>query len=163
MACVPILEYADNWSLYLFIQARRPGDCRGTAGRVVGTKLNLHTGNISIKDYHIMARQSESTEKIHEALALLNEAAREKKDELGQMLHGKYDALKDTVLSVQSDVVDHAKQGVRKTEDLGAAAAERAKEAAAAIDRKAHDDPWRILGWSVAGAFLVGLLVGRKH
>jgi ElaB/YqjD/DUF883 family membrane-anchored ribosome-binding protein len=109
-----------------------------------------------------MTTQSESTEKIHQALALLNEAAKEKAEELGALLHGKYGDLKSAILSAESQVVDQAKQGMHKAEDLGHLTAERIRQVAGTVDRKAHDDPWNTLGWSVVGAFLVGFLLGRR-
>jgi len=108
-----------------------------------------------------MATKQE-TQKINEALELLNEAARDKKDDLTKTVSDKYGDLKNALLEMESDIAGTAHQGARRLEELKEAAAQRARETARQVDQKAHEDPWKALGWSVAGAFVVGFLLGRK-
>jgi ElaB/YqjD/DUF883 family membrane-anchored ribosome-binding protein len=102
--------------------------------------------------------QSESTKKINEALTLLNEAARDKKEELGSLLEGKYDSLKQAVLHMETKVEEQARRGFSKTCDM----AHEMKEKAERVDQKVHEDPWKTLTWATVGAFVVGFLIGRK-
>lgn len=57
------------------------------------------------------------------------------------------------------DGVQHARESaVRAAQE----AAERAKEAALAADRYAHDEPWRVAGAALAVGALVGFLLARR-
>lgn len=107
-------------------------------------------------------KQTNSTEKINEALALLNEAARDKKDEFGELLGDKYGDLKSAVLGMESELEAKARLGVQKVKSVSHDASENIKQVASAVDQKAHEDPWKTFGWAVAGAFVVGILLGRK-
>jgi hypothetical protein len=107
-----------------------------------------------------MAEAVTSNEKIHEALELLNQAAKEKGAELRQMLVGKYDGVKDIIAGA---VERPAGWVVEKTQAAGRAAVnaevevvEHVKQAAATVDESAHHNPWPWIG----GAAFVGLLVG---
>jgi ElaB/YqjD/DUF883 family membrane-anchored ribosome-binding protein len=101
---------------------------------------------------------SESTEKINAALTLLNEAARDKKDELSSLLEGKYDSLKQAVLHLESEVEEKARRGFSKTCEM----AHEVKEKAERVDQKVHEDPWKTLTWTTIGAFVIGFLIGHK-
>lgn len=100
--------------------------------------------------------------KIDEALTLLNEAARDKKQELDSLLTEKYSDLKAAMTDMEVSVEDHAILGAQRLGELKAAAAGHVKETAHAVDSKAHEEPWKTLGWAVAGAFAAGFLLGRK-
>jgi ElaB/YqjD/DUF883 family membrane-anchored ribosome-binding protein len=107
-------------------------------------------------------KQTNSTEKINEALALLNEAARDKKDEFGDLLGDKYVDLKQAVLGMESELEAKTRRSVQKVKAVSHDASEHVKHAASAVDQKVHEDPWKTFGWAVAGAFVVGILLGRK-
>ena len=107
-----------------------------------------------------MAKHTTTT--IQEALTLLDEAAREKKDDIGELVAGKYEALKEAFLGVEADVADKAKQGSERLSELKDAATERVKDAAHLIDKKVHQDPWMTLGLPILGALAIGFLLGRK-
>ena len=109
-----------------------------------------------------MATTSDSTKKIQEALALLNEAAAAKKDELGSLMSGKYDQLKGVVMDAEGAAEEKARQGLHRAREMGHESAEALKSTANRVDQKVHDDPWKSMGWAVAGAFAVGFLLGRK-
>jgi ElaB/YqjD/DUF883 family membrane-anchored ribosome-binding protein len=94
--------------------------------------------------------------KIHEALELLNAAAAEEKSELQDMIGDRYDALKEFVGTLGTDV---------QREVSGAYRAGKAKARAAAseIDSHVHANPWAYIGGSAVLGFLVGLLVARSR
>lgn len=104
----------------------------------------------------------ESSKKIQEALDLLNEAARDKKEEFEDIMTGKYSELKSTLLDMEAQAEKGAEQGAERAKELGQEAREVVNQKAHQIDEHVHQDPWKVLGWSVAGAFMVGFLLGRK-
>lgn len=110
-----------------------------------------------------MAKTDESTKKINEALELLNEAAREKKEEIEGMLEGKYSDLKCVLTDIEADAEAEARRRMARAKEMGHDAADSVRRTAGAVDRRVHDDPWKMLGWGVAAAFAVGFLFGRKE
>ena len=103
------------------------------------------------------------TEKLEDALEILRKAAEESGDELKSLFAGKYADLRDTVLdldgaiaeklaSLASRVARARNIGERKVQALGMD-----------IDRRVHEDAWKVIGWSALGALLAGFLVGRKR
>lgn len=71
----------------------------------------------------------------------------------------------DTVpeIRVLRQRLDDGMQQVRETTRRAAQeAASKAKEAAAAADQYAHDEPWRVAGASLAVGALVGFLLSRR-
>ena len=111
----------------------------------------------------VAAKQTGSSEKINEALELLNEAARDKKDEFGDLMGDKYNDLKQAVLGMESELEAKARRSVQKVKSVSQDASERVKHAAVTVDQKAHEDPWKTFGWAVAGAFVAGMLLGKKE
>ena len=101
-------------------------------------------------------------QKIDEALALLNEAAHNQKDEISELISSKYENLKSTFWDVEGKAAEKTHDGADRLRELRDAAAQHAHEAVDSVDRKAHEDPWKTLGWSLVGAFAIGLLLGRK-
>ena len=104
----------------------------------------------------------QDAQKINEALELLNEAAHGQKDELSSLLTDKFSDLKTTILDLEERAGDSAKEGMDRLRSLREAAAEQTRTTAGQVDRKVHEDPWKTLGWTVVGAFAIGLLLGRK-
>jgi ElaB/YqjD/DUF883 family membrane-anchored ribosome-binding protein len=49
-----------------------------------------------------------------------------------------------------------------RLEALGATAGERATEAARAVDRQVHENPWTAIGLAAGIGVIVGILIGRK-
>ena len=114
-----------------------------------------------------MAEATASNEKIHEALELLNQAAKEKKDELRKLMSGKYEHAKEAIAGAMekptawvhdtSLAVGHA--AVRAE----AAAVDTARAAAATVDESAHKHPWPYIGGALVCGFLVGMIVSHRH
>lgn len=109
-----------------------------------------------------MTKTTESTQKIDEALSLLNEAAKDKKDEFSGLVKGKYDDLKKVLMDLESDVESQARHGLDKAKDLSHETADRIRRTATKVDDRVHEDPWKTVGWTVVGALVVGFLLGRK-
>ncbi len=105
--------------------------------------------------------------KIHQALELLNEAAREKREELYDALEHQYDDLRHfveesshTARSRISNVRQQARDAFRAGEQKFE---EKTREAASEINGSAEEHPWIYLGTVAAGAFLLGLGLRGKN
>jgi ElaB/YqjD/DUF883 family membrane-anchored ribosome-binding protein len=109
-----------------------------------------------------MTRATHSSEKIEEALQLLQEAATEKKDELKGLLAGKYASLRDAVLDAEGELAEKVEELTRKADHVRIAAEKKARKLASQVDDKVHEDPWRIIGWTTVTALLVGYLIGNR-
>jgi len=92
--------------------------------------------------------------KIHEALELLNAAAAEGQSDLQDMIGDRYNALKEFVGTLGTDV---------GREVSGAYKAGKAKVRAAAseVDTHVHANPWAYIGGSAALGLLIGVLIAR--
>ncbi|MEJ2588878.1 MAG: hypothetical protein P8165_15145 [Deltaproteobacteria bacterium] len=104
----------------------------------------------------------QDSQKISNALAVLNEAAREGRDELNEMFSQKYSDLKSAVRKAEAQLSESAKDRAHRLGEVKDATMERVKDTAREVDRKVHESPWPILGSIVAGALLIGFLLGRK-
>jgi ElaB/YqjD/DUF883 family membrane-anchored ribosome-binding protein len=93
-----------------------------------------------------------SNAKISEALELLNEAAKEKKDELKGLMSNRYSHIKEAMNSG----VDFA----RETMDQGK---ERVMAIAGDVDQRVHKDPWVYIAGTAAASLLLGYLMGSKR
>lgn len=107
-----------------------------------------------------MAKQD--AQKINEALSVLNEAARTGREELEELFSDKYNDLRSAVRDAEAQLSDSARQGAHRLGEMKDSAVERVKDTALQVDRKAHESPWKIFGSMVAGAFVVGFLLGRR-
>jgi ElaB/YqjD/DUF883 family membrane-anchored ribosome-binding protein len=103
------------------------------------------------------------TQKITDALEVLNEAAREQADELGSLCARKYKDLHKAVGAVEHDVADSVRHGRERLAALRHAAADEVKSTAKTVDRKAHESPWVAMAPAVVAALAIGFLVGRKQ
>lgn len=83
---------------------------------------------------------STNNKKFEEALHLLNEAAKEKREEIARLLTDRFDHLKDAV-----------SQG-----------RERAVEVFEEVDTKVKKNPWPYIGGAAIGALLLGYILGSQ-
>jgi ElaB/YqjD/DUF883 family membrane-anchored ribosome-binding protein len=108
-----------------------------------------------------------STEKISEALKLLEEAAKEKKAELKSSISDKYTHLKNVILETEhslarslSDAGKHAVEAAAHAKDVGV---EKAREVAQDVDKSVHQNPWSYIAGTAVAGVLLGYLLGRNR
>ena len=102
------------------------------------------------------AENSTSNKKFEEALHLLNEAAREKKDEIQDLISGKYEHIREAVLDAAGEGRKRFKRTRRAAEDTIEEGGEKLKEAVSDFEDKVRENPWAYVG----GVALVSLLLG---
>ena len=107
-----------------------------------------------------------TNEKLSEALKLLEDAAKEKKNELQNMIQGKYSHLKDALIDKEEDIT-HAllaakKQALKAAVHASEIGTERAKEIAAEVDQQVRENPWPYIGGVALGSLLIGYILGRS-
>lgn len=101
-----------------------------------------------------------STQKIHEALALLDEVAKEKKAEINQLIREKYSnihEIMDEAKDTYREVVEKTKQNLSEAVTGGE---EKIKEISTGIDNTVHENPWLFLVVAVTSGFLFGYIFG---
>ena len=108
-----------------------------------------------------------SSEKIAEALKLLEEAATQKKDELKSVMSDKYTHLRDVIVESESSLVKslsavgkHAAEAAAHAKDVGV---EKAREFARDADKHVHRNPWPYIAGTAAVGLLLGYILGRKR
>lgn len=109
------------------------------------------------------AEISNSGKKFEEALQLLNEAAREKKDELQGLFSDKYSHIKDFLNETIEKNTTNLNRVRKATEETWAENSERIKEAASELDEQVHKNPWPYLGGVAIGALLLGFILGNSR
>ncbi len=92
--------------------------------------------------------------KINEALELLDELAKEKKDELLGMVSEKYKHLKSAIGGTTGKMEDQARAALAQGEQT-------AKEFASKIDGNVRKNPWPYLGGTALGFLILGIFLGR--
>lgn len=110
--------------------------------------------------------EATSNEKISEALKLLEEAAREKKDELRNLVSNKYTHLKTALVDAEHSAADTLtaaqKRAIEALLHAKDVSKEKVKEAATAVDGHVHTNPWPFIGGTAVLALLAGYIMGRK-
>ncbi len=108
------------------------------------------------------AQGKTSNAKISEALELLNEAAREKKEELTGLMANKYAHIRE----VMTAGVISGKEFLKHNQNLGQEALvkgqEKAKEIASDLDQRVHKDPWPYIAGTAVVSLVLGYLMGSK-
>lgn len=108
-----------------------------------------------------------SHENIAEALKLLEEAAKQKKDELKHLMSDKYTHLRDLIVDAEGslakslgDAKRHAIEATVHAKDVGI---EKAREIAHDVDKHVHQNPWPYLAGTAALGVLLGFVLGRSR
>lgn len=95
-------------------------------------------------------------DKLNEALFYLNEAAKERREDLQKLLADKY-----TDLGAAFGAVANASAGWVK--EQGREVGDTAKLAASTVDDSVRSHPWYYVGGAALAGVLIGLLVGRQR
>jgi ElaB/YqjD/DUF883 family membrane-anchored ribosome-binding protein len=104
--------------------------------------------------------EHKSNENISAALKLLEDAAKQKKDELKMVLSDKYTNLRSLIIETDSSLMkllDNAKDHALESADhFKEAGVEKAHEIVRDVDGSVHHNPWPY----IAGAAVLGTLLG---
>jgi ElaB/YqjD/DUF883 family membrane-anchored ribosome-binding protein len=103
-----------------------------------------------------------SSKKFEEALHLLNEAAREKKEEIQNLLNGRFTDIRDVVEDAAKKGRKNYRRVKESAEDWLGEGTESIREVASELDDKVHENPWAYLGGVAVGALLLGFILGSS-
>jgi len=111
-----------------------------------------------------MEKSNTTTDKISEALKLLDEAAKNKKSEIQEMLANRYKNIKETISGFDSkDSLDSVKRSASDIADRAKEIGEeKVKEIATQVDQNVHSNPWPYIGGAAFCSLLLGFIIGRK-
>ena len=105
---------------------------------------------------------SQGNKKFEEALQLLNEAARDKKEEIQNLLGNKYSEIRELLEETASKQKKNFAQARRVAEDWMEEGGEQVREVVEDIDDKVHENPWPYIGGVAIGALLLGFILGSS-
>jgi len=108
-----------------------------------------------------------SSENIAAALKLLEEAAKQKKDELRTLMSDKYRNLRSLILEDESSLMesltaakDHAVDAATDVKDAGV---KKVREIARDVDKGVHQNPWPYIAGSAVVSVLLGYILGQSR
>jgi|MudIll2142460700_1097286.scaffolds.fasta_scaffold21827_1 ElaB/YqjD/DUF883 family membrane-anchored ribosome-binding protein len=114
-----------------------------------------------------MEQTQTSSENFAAALKLLEEAAKQKKDELRAVLSDKYTNLRSLILEKEGSLMksmttakDQALEMSAHIRDVGV---EKTREIARDVDKSVHQNPWPYIGGSALFGVLLGYILGRNR
>ena len=114
-----------------------------------------------------MEQTQTSSENFAAALKLLEEAAKQKKDELRAVLSDKYTNLRSLILEKESSFMKSfttAKdKALETTAHIKEAGVEKAREIAGDVDESVHQNPWPYIGGAAVVGILLGYIMGRNR
>src|SRR4051812_7876530 len=108
---------------------------------------NHHKKKTTIIDFKrrkVMAHPArEEYSKISDALRLLDEAAKEKRAELEDLITTRFEDIKKKIGSIEPEIKEKFSAAQERVSELTEAAKERSKEIARNVDERAHESPWK--------------------
>ena len=108
-----------------------------------------------------------SSENIAEALKLLEEAAKHKKDELQTLMSDKYTHLRSLIMendsSLMKSLTNAKEHAIQAATHYKEASVDRAREVAQGVDKNVHRNPWAYIAGTAAVAVLLGYILGRSR
>ena len=108
------------------------------------------------------SNHSESNKKFEEALQLLNEAAKDKKDEIQGLLGDKYTDIRSIIEQAAKKQQKTLKQARRVAGEWIEEGEETLRDVASDMDEKVHENPWAYIGGAAVGALLLGFILGSS-
>jgi ElaB/YqjD/DUF883 family membrane-anchored ribosome-binding protein len=109
----------------------------------------MYAGWKSPDKEQVMTTTEAGSESLNEALAHLNEASKERREEVQKLLDEKYTDLKVALGGAAHASAEWAKE-------QGTELADKAKLTASVIDKSVRKYPWAYVGGAIATGFLVG-------
>jgi len=114
-----------------------------------------------------MEQTQTSSENFVAALKLLEEAAKQKKDELKAVMSDKYTNLRSLILEKEGRLAKSFTTAKDQAVDMAAhvreAGVEKAHEIAHDVDKNAHQTPWPYVGGAALVGVLLGYIMGRNR
>ena len=114
-----------------------------------------------------MEQTQTSGENFAAALKLLEEAAKQKKEELRAVLSDKYTNLRSLILekegSFMKSLATAKDQAFEMTAHAKDASVEKAREIAGDVDENVHQNPWPYIAGSAVVGVLLGYIMGRNR
>ncbi|MCG3176795.1 MAG: hypothetical protein MOGMAGMI_01759 [Candidatus Omnitrophica bacterium] len=110
-----------------------------------------------------MSEATNSNKKFEEALHLLNEAAREKKDEIQRLLGDKYTHIRSVIQDASVEGRDRFDRLKDEASERWEEGQEQVSRAAKEIDKNVRQNPWPYIGGAAVGALLLGFLMGSSR
>ena len=108
-----------------------------------------------------------SSENIAAALTLLEEAAKQKKDELRMVMSDKYTNLRGLIMehdsSLMNSLSDARKHVVEAAVHAKEVGLEKAREIARDVDKSVHQNPWPYIAGSAVVSVLLGYILGHNR
>ena len=105
---------------------------------------------------------STSSKKFEEALQLLNEAAREKKEEIQNLLGDKYSDIRRIIEQQASKQKQNLKRAQRVAGDWIEEGEEKVREVVSDLDENVRDNPWPYISGIAVGTLLLGFILGSS-
>ena len=103
-----------------------------------------------------------SNQKISEALQLLEEAAKEKREDVRKLISDKYAGVKNLFVSTEAQVTDALRKARSYASEKASYGEEKVKEYSKALDQEVHRNPWHYIGGAALGGLLLGFILGKK-
>jgi ElaB/YqjD/DUF883 family membrane-anchored ribosome-binding protein len=108
-----------------------------------------------------------SSENFAAALKLLEEAAKQKKDELRTVMSDKYTNLRSLIMESESSLMKSlttAKdQALETATHVKEVSVEKAREIARDVDKDVHQNPWPYIAGTAVVGVLLGYILGRNR
>jgi ElaB/YqjD/DUF883 family membrane-anchored ribosome-binding protein len=111
--------------------------------------------------------KQKSSESIEAALKLLDEAAKQKKDEVVAAMSDRYTNLRNLIIenegSLMKSLATAKQHAIDATTHVKEAGVDKAREIAHDVDDGIHENPWPYIAGSSLVSVLVGFILGRSR